>query len=485
MSRKNLSKNPMLSPFEIYDNLITFEREEFETIINSVHDGILIADNQGWVLFVNKAFETLTGVNSQEILGSNVKTNLKNGLYSDTVVGDVLATKREVTKMIRFDQEELMVTGIPIMDRKGEPEKIVCTVQNLSELNKMRERLEKSKALNINYERKIMELTSGKTISRSLVGNSAALEAVAQAIQKVSDVDVTVLITGESGTGKGVVAELIHELSSRKEKGAFIHINCGAIPENLMESELFGYEKGAFTGAKKEGKPGLIELAHQGTLFLDEIGELPLNMQVKFLHVLQNKEAIRVGGTKPYRSDVRFVAANHRNLEELCRKGLFRYDLYYRLNVVPIPIPPLRERKTDILALTRHFLQLFNEKYGTNKSISASVLDYLENYSWPGNVRELENIIERMVIMSPGPVISPDDLPAKIRESGLIPLNPDFTGETLKSILLKTEEAVIRRTLEKTSTLAEAADVLGIDLSTLTRKKQKYKIYKRGEKKEE
>lgn len=477
---KNIIKNPMLSPFEINDDLITFEREEFETIINSVPDGILIADSHGWVLFVNKGFELITGIEASRIRGNNVKTNVKSGLYSESVVEDVILTLKKASKMVVINTKDMLVTGIPILDRKGELDKIVCTIRDLTDLNKMKESLEKSKAMNKDYKRQIEELKTNNTISKRLIGSSAELESVIFTIKKVADLDVTILITGESGTGKGVVAELIHLLSRRNGQGRYIYINCGAIPEQLMESELFGYEKGAFTGARKEGKQGLIELAHNGTIFLDEIGELPMNLQVKLLHVLQNKVVMRVGGTQSFTPNVRFIAANNKNLEELSKKGLFRYDLFYRLNVVPIQIPPLRNRKTDILTLSQHFLNKYIEKYGVKKSFTPEVMDCLESYDWPGNVRELENIVERLVIMSKGKLVTKEDLPQKIKEMDSHSYSNRHFNKSLKEALYDTERNVIKRTINSVKTLSEAADILGIDMSTLTRKKKKYNIYKRN-----
>jgi transcriptional regulator with PAS, ATPase and Fis domain len=290
--------------------------------------------------------------------------------------------------------------------------------------------------------------------------------------------DFTVMITGESGVGKEVLAKFLH-INSHRSKGNFIKVNCGAIPENLIESELFGYERGAFTGASVEGKPGLFEIAHGGTIFLDEIGELPYNMQVKLLRVLQEGEFTRVGGVMPRKADVRVVAATHRNLEEMVNERLFREDLYYRLNVIPILVPPLRERPADILALIRYFLEGINAKYHWQKRFGRDALDALHDYHWPGNIRELKNVVERVVAMSRDDIIACDDLPNKIvaqnRESvmryltDIVPLEEAVAG---------VEEALLTKAFEKYGNVRAAAKALGIDASTFVRKRQRIRKYR-------
>ncbi len=246
-----------------------------------------------------------------------------------------------------------------------------------------------------------------------LVFRSEKMKEVVELAIRVAKSDATVLIRGESGVGKELVVDLIHENSPRKDK-PLVKINCAAIPSELLESELFGYRKGAFTGAVAD-KKGKFEEADGGTIFLDEIGDMPVQLQAKILRVLQSKEIEPLGG-KPKKIDVRIIAATHRNLEELVKQGKFREDLYYRLNVVPITIPPLRERKEDIKPLVEHFLEKFNRKYGRNIAISKSAIDLLESYEWPGNVRELENLIERLVVVSSDLTITPDDIPSEIKK---------------------------------------------------------------------
>jgi transcriptional regulator with PAS, ATPase and Fis domain len=292
--------------------------------------------------------------------------------------------------------------------------------------------------------------------------------------QRIAKVDTTVLLLGETGVGKEEIAKFIHRNSLRKDR-PFVKINCGAIPANLIESELFGYEKGAFTGALQQGKLGMFEVAEGGTLLLDEIGELPLKMQVKLLRALQEQEITRVGGTKSIKIDVRILAATNRNLEKMVREKIFREDLYYRLNVVPVNIPPLREREKDILPLAYLFLEQFNKKYGLKKRFSFSTNACFLDYSWPGNIRELKNIVERVVVTSKENEILIEDLPEGIcknkiekigeRDSDIIPL---------KDALGKIEKELIEKAYEKFGSVRSAAKALGIDASTFVRKRQKY-----------
>jgi len=285
------------------------------------------------------------------------------------------------------------------------------------------------------------------------------------------------LITGETGSGKEVISKLIHRTSKRSE-GPFVVVNCGAIPENLLESELFGYEKGAFTGANKEGKIGLIEVASEGTLLLDEVGELPLSSQVKILRVMQENQIMRVGGLKPIKANVRFLAATNKNLKEMIKNKTFREDLFYRLNVVPIHIPPLRERREDILPLARFFLQKYNSQYNLNKSFSQETLYSLETHSWPGNVRELDNFIERLIVCSKEDIIAPDN-ETMIDYFG----NTLFGNRIIVTDIIKLKEArnlleeqLITRALGLFCSSRKAAHVLGVDHSTIVRKAKKYNI---------
>ena len=297
---------------------------------------------------------------------------------------------------------------------------------------------------------------------------------------RVANFGSPILIQGESGVGKDMLARYIHDCSDLSSDRPFIQINCGAIPELLLESELFGYEAGAFTGASSKGKIGLLELANQGTLFLDEIGEIPLALQVKLLQVLQTNTFFRVGGTKKITLTTRIIAATNSNLEEALANGRFRQDLYYRLNVIPIKIPPLRERREDIVPLLLHFLEKNNQKLNLSLRFSPRTIELLADYSWPGNVRELSNVLENMMIMTDGNIIEEYNIPAHIQQATKKPLfieTPDyFESYKLADILTEVEKEVIRKAINELGPLRKVAVHLGIDLSTLVRKKRKYQI---------
>ncbi len=303
----------------------------------------------------------------------------------------------------------------------------------------------------------------------SMIGQSGPMQEVFDLIQDVAPVDSTVLITGETGTGKGLAAKAIHTCSALKE-GPFVVVNCGAIPEHLMESELFGHQKGAFTDAK-ETKKGRLEMAHGGTIFLDEIGEISMRMQIDLLRVLEEHVFYRVGGTQPINADFRVIAATNRNLEEAITSGIFRKDLYYRLNVITLDMPPLRKRKDDIPLLAEHFLNRFSQE--TKKSvdkISREAMDELMLYEWPGNVRELENAIERAVVIGKTRSILPENLPL---------FRSDRKGHPMSASLKEIEKDHIARTLHENKwNISKSAKILGIDRSTLYKKIKLYSIQK-------
>jgi TyrR family helix-turn-helix protein len=289
-------------------------------------------------------------------------------------------------------------------------------------------------------------------------------------------VDSTVLLTGESGVGKGVIAKLLHENGSRRDF-PFVKVNCGAIPENLIESELFGYESGAFTGSRKDGKKGLFETANKGTIFLDEISELPHNLQVKLLQVIQEREITRVGGVESIPINVRIISATNQDLMSLVHEGKFREDLYYRLNVVPISIPPLRERPEDIIPMIRIFLNRINIKMKEHKDIDSKTIAILMKYPWPGNVRELQNIIERLVITTKGTVIQPENLPSFIYEAanGVEALGKS-TSKSLSEAMNHAEREILLKAQEQYKTTRAMAKALGISQPTVVRKLRKHSI---------
>lgn len=324
-------------------------------------------------------------------------------------------------------------------------------------------------------EIRLMKLRENKALTnQNLIGKSSIFRQLLEFIEKVAGVDTTVLITGETGVGKNVIAEQIHKLSSRHQK-PFVHINCGAIPESLFESELFGYKKGAFTGALNSGKIGLVQMADGGTMFLDEISELPIHLQSKLLQLLQNKSYLPVGDTKVRTADIRIIAATNRDLLEMTKEGTFRLDLYYRLNVLPIHVPSVRERQEDIFPLLYHFLKKFNQMHSKNRRFSPELLDVLQNYEWPGNIREMENLIERLVITSKEDEISIEDLPEKMKKNSSQLKQFLKEGESLTEALERIEKNIILEAYQTYKTTRKTAEMLGVTQSLLMRRLKKYK----------
>ena len=375
--------------------------ERLNAIIEHSFDGIFITDAKANVIRINHAYEVITGLKKEEVLGKNMADLVRNKLISESGSLQVIKTKQPVTLQQCFRSgKEALVTSSPIFDADGNFIMIVTNVRDLTEIYNLKAVVQEKTAA---MDRLAMELEHLQTTSednQEIIAKDETTLAAMLLANRVASMDTTVILLGETGVGKEVMARYIFQHSHRA-KNSFIKVNCGAIPENLIESELFGYEGGAFTGANKNGKIGLFELANKGTLFLDEIGELPKDMQVKLLRVLQEQEILRVGGTKPVKIDVRIIAATNRNLEEMVKDGTFREDLYYRLTVFPISIPPLRMRKKDIIPLALSFLEKLNQKYQLKKYFTDLSMQLLHEYDWPGNIRELKNIVERAIIISP------------------------------------------------------------------------------------
>src|SRR5699024_7964069 len=309
-----------------------------------------------------------------------------------------------------------MVTDTPIF-KDNKIIRVVANSRDITQLNILRKELEYTKKINERYHSEL-NLTRTKQLESDIIADDLVTKKIVDLAIHVANVDSIVLIQGESGVGKGVFSKLIHDNSRRKEN-TFVKIDVSAIPENLLEAELFGYEKGAFTGANENGRIGLIEFANGGTIFLDEIGEMPLSMQTKLLRVIQDRKIVRVGGNKEIPIDIRIIAATNKNLKSMIQDKTFREDLYYRLNVVPIVIPSLRERKKDIFPIIMKNLKKFNDKYNLQKNIQPEALDLLIRYDWPGNIRELENMIERLIVTVKNNSISITDIPLKINDNNL------------------------------------------------------------------
>ncbi|SFG37816.1 PAS domain S-box-containing protein [Desulfotomaculum arcticum] len=455
--------------------------DELNAIIEYSFDGIYVTDGQGNTLRVNKAHERTTGIKAGEVIGKNMARLVREGYYDQSVTLLVLEKKEPMTiiQEIRKTGKIVLVTGTPIFDENGEVFRVVTNVRDITELNQLKQQLEEAQLLTRHYETQLNRYKIKYGAEHQLIFKSNQMEAVVDLVMRLAQVDTTVLIQGESGVGKELVAELIHRHSHRKD-GPFIRINCGAIPEELMESELFGYESGAFTGAKKGGKPGHFEIARNGTIFLDEIGDMPLNLQVKLLRVLQSREIMRVGGIKAVKIDVRIIAATNRNLEKMVQEEKFREDLYYRLNVVPVNVPPLRKRKEDLPPLVAHFMEKYNQRYDMNKRISPRVMELFMHYDWPGNVRELQNLLERVIVITPGEMITAKSLPINLQEPAAGTMRPKIAGGDvlvpLNEAVENLERELITRAFAEFGTTRRVARALGISQPSVVRKAAKYCI---------
>ena len=462
--------------------------ERLNAIIEHSFDGIFITDAKANVIRINHAYEVITGLKKEEVLGKNMADLVRNKLISESGSLQVIKTKQPVTLQQCFRSgKEALVTSSPIFDADGNFIMIVTNVRDLTEIYNLKAVVQEKTAA---MDRLAMELEHLQTTSednQEIIAKDETTLAAMLLANRVASMDTTVILLGETGVGKEVMARYIFQHSHRA-KNSFIKVNCGAIPENLIESELFGYEGGAFTGANKNGKIGLFELANKGTLFLDEIGELPKDMQVKLLRVLQEQEILRVGGTKTVKIDVRIIAATNRNLEEMVKDGTFREDLYYRLTVFPISIPPLRMRKKDIIPLALSFLEKLNQKYQLKKYFTDLSMQLLHEYDWPGNIRELKNIVERAIIISPSDSIKPEDLHIHSASKPIVIIKEsDFSDNTknslppfpefpinLKNTLEKIEYTYMVQAYKFFGNVRDAAKNLGLTPSTFVRKRKQY-----------
>ncbi|WP_191567268.1 sigma-54 interaction domain-containing protein [Metabacillus idriensis] len=466
-------------PKDIYQELINKSekvielKQEIEAIMNLSGELVTITDAEGMVLRVNNACEQIMGVKESDFVGKSAFTLEKAGVINASSTTYVIEQKRKITmNQVTKSGRRLIVEGHPIFNDEGKLNRVINISKDVTEIDNLQKKLEETKIVLDYYQQELRNL---QTKDQEMVVKSKAMEKVYELACRVADVDATIYLNGETGVGKEVMARTIHNLSNRKE-APFVKVNCGAIPESIMESELFGYSKGTFTGASKDGKKGLALAAHKGTLFLDEIGELPYNLQAKLLQLLQEKQFTPLGETKPVQVDVRFIAATNRNLEEMVRQGKFREDLFYRLFVLPITIPPLSERKEDIPFLANHFLDMYGQKYKQFKTLDQEVIQVFTDYVWKGNVRELQNIIERLVLTVPAQHIELRHLPEKLTNAVSDSNRGIGNNINLKHEVEQFEKQIIIQALEASSTMREASKKLGVDASTITRKVKKYKI---------
>lgn len=439
-------------------------------------DDMMLSDANGIILQVSKNYERNFGFEHNSIVGKSAFALEEEGIFTPCVTAEVIRRMEKVTatQTINHLHKNVMTVGIPLFDTEGNLKFVICfNTVSMEQINTVLQNYRSMQDSLQHYTQEIAELRTRATTT-DLIFKSAAMKRLGTLIQHTANTKANILITGETGVGKSAVAKHIHNMSNRSG-GPFIEVNCAVLHENLIESELFGYEKGAFTGAASGGKIGKIELADHGTLFLDEIGELPPRVQSKLLQLIQEKTIERVSGTKKIKLDFRLLVATNRDLEEEVRKGNFRSDLFYRLNVIRIHIPPLRQRNEDIFPLAHHFLTRFCREYGRGEmTLSPRFLSFLENYDWPGNVRQMENLMERLVITTQTPIIDMSMLPAEYSDGHGAQRMADIGDGTLRERLERLEAEIIRECYGRRGTTVAVAKELGMSQASAARKIAKY-----------
>ncbi len=464
----------------MYDEYHNMEID-LKTIFESSYDVLFVSDGNGKVLRVSSACERLWGIKQSNILKRNVFDLETEGVFSPSVTRLVIEQKKKISILQKTcTGKTLLVLGTPVLDESGRVARVINASRDVTEIHQLLDELTETRHLLEHYQDEILNLKSQKQSFKlnKLVYQSEEMVQIVEQVRTISPYETPVLITGESGVGKEIIASLIHDWSYRSNQ-PFIKVNCGAIPETLLESELFGYEKGTFTGANKEGKDGLFFAANNGTILLDEITEMPVSLQVKLLRVLQEQEILPVGSTKLKKINVRVISTTNREMKSLIEQKEFREDLYYRLNGMPVEVPPLRNRKADIRALINYFTEEFNHYYGKNKLFAEDAIAEMMKSDWKGNVRELKNIVDRMLILSS------DNLVEKSFAIQFIgsdqKSSQGFHFEILQDldlykVLSNVEKQIIEYTASKYNTTTEMARSLHINQSTVSKKLKKYNI---------
>ena len=448
-------------------------------LFNSLSVGVYITDGEGNTLLVNDESCRTGGLSREEVMGKNMRELEESGFVKESITLKTLANRKAQSMLQDLGDGGVVYTNSHPVFCDGKIDMVVTTERDVTEMENLRRLLKEKEQATEKFAEEIQYLIkSNMVLTGDLVAVDVESQKLVEKTLRIARMDTTVLILGDSGTGKEVVANLIYKNSARAGK-PFIKVSCAAIPDNLIESEFFGYEKGAFTGADSSGKRGFFELANTGTIFLDEIGEIPLHLQSKLLRVMQEREVIRVGGTKPIPLDIRIIAATKVNLLKAVENGTFREDLYYRLNVVPIEIKPLRTRRQDVGALAEHFVDQANRRYGLDKLLTLGAIEILEKYDWPGNVRELQNVIERSMISFDGKEITKFQIERILYPKGYGGEN--FKNETeaplpLQERLDQYEKMIIEEALRKCKNASKAAEMLGMDKATLCRRMAKYQL---------
>lgn len=445
-------------------------------ILDVLDEGVYVSDKEGVTLHINQAYESITGLRHEEMVGKKVVDLKRDGKFDEILNPDIVKNRKSKSLVqLTKHGRRVVLEGHPVFDESDEVALVVTFARDTTALGRLEEQLGLQRELIKTYQKTILSEGRSGNLPLPKPQSPRMLELMSM-VQNVAATDATVLLLGETGVGKNFVAKNIHRSSPRFKK-PFIEVDCSAIPENLVESELFGYAPGAFSGASEKGKPGYIEMANNGTLFLNEIGELPLQVQAKLLRFLQDQEYVRVGSTAVHRVNVRVISATNKNLEEAIKEKTFREDLYYRIRVAVVNIPPLRQRGEDVKPLIDYFLATFTKRYNKAVSFEEEALQTLSTYKWPGNVRELENMLHSIVATAPpDTVLAPQDLPLKVLMSG------DESGgkKSLAELVAGFERVEILKVLRATMSLTQAATELGIDRVTLYRKMKKYGISSPG-----
>ncbi|WP_010530048.1 sigma-54 interaction domain-containing protein [Lentibacillus jeotgali] len=445
---------------------------ELEDIFEYSFEGILLTDADGNIIMLNNVSASFLRMTKEEALSKNIKDLEVEGLFNPSAVVRVIEEGRQIELVQKSaGGGYVYARAKPVYDEKGNMKRVISFTRDLTEIMNLRQQLEEMEGELNKYKRNIHDQTNVEGI----ISRSEEMKKTLYKMKKVAAIDSDVLLLGETGVGKSKIAKVIHQFSKRKDQPFYV-INCATLPDSLIEVELFGYTEGMFTGGSPGGKKGLFKSANGGTLFLDEIGELPVHMQARLLHVLQEKVLRPVGSIEQQNIDVRVMSATNRDLKKAVEEGTFREDLYHRLNIFPIIIPSLKDRKEDILGLTKHFLEEHNKTYNKQVRLSPKVLEIFLSYTWEGNVRELRNLIERLVVMTDDPVVKKEDLPEHM---GVV---THSKGElTLKEIIEKVEKNVINEVYGKVGSSYKVAESLGISQSAATRKIKKYIKQKKGE----
>ncbi|MDR7002694.1 sigma 54-interacting transcriptional regulator [Neobacillus niacini] len=467
---------PMVEEMAMEIEHIKDLNKDLNAILSSIYDEILVVNAKGELIrYSENIIQDFWKVDLKELIGKNMFQLEDQGLFTPSVTRLVMEKKKKVSVVQETKNgRRILAVGNPIFNDKNELDRIIIASRDITETTKLKSELKEMKKISEQYKKELDTFKSKDRFLKKLIYCSPKMEKIMNQVKKIADFSSTVLLNGESGVGKEVIAQAIHQLGKRAEY-PFLKLNCGAIPENLLESELFGYVKGAFTGADKNGKDGYFKQADGGILFLDEIGEMPMHLQVKLLRVLQEQEVIPVGSTTPFKINVQIIAATNKKLEKMVEEGTFREDLFYRLNVIPIHIPPLRERVEDISLLAFHFLQQLNEKYERNYHLTPDAINVMEFYPWPGNVRELQNIIERLVVSADEPAIDAEFV-SQFLSLGYEykKMKPVITRVVpLQEAIDQVEEQLIILAMKQYKTTTKAAKALGISQSSVSRKYQK------------